>query len=231
MSAAAPTLPHLLTIVEQFWHREPGGTALATEQTLSALASAGGFRITGLAARHSPPDQALRAPWQRMPAGSTLQFERLPRPALYEGWLRFGRPSIDRYADDDTVVWAASTIVPPTGQPVVATVHDLDFLDHPERVGRRGRQFFPLMWDRARDRADLVVCPSQHVADACCRHGLAPSRVAVVPWGVAAPPCDRGEAAVVLAELGLRPGYVLWVGDGLPARARLVPWPGSGSSI
>ncbi|MEL6981013.1 MAG: glycosyltransferase family 1 protein [Actinomycetota bacterium] len=208
----------MLAVVEQFWHRLPGGTAAATERTLAALAEVERFRITGLAARHSPPNPADRAPWQRLPVGSSLRFHHLPRPLLYEAWLRLGRPRLDAEGEPGSVVWAASGVVPPTKLPVVATVHDLDFLDNPERVGWRRRSFFTLMWQRIRERADLVVCPTEVVADDCLRRGLSPSRVTVVPWGVAPPVCGRERAATVLADLGLRPGYVLWVGPLSPRK-------------
>lgn len=211
------TLP-LLAVVEQFWHRWPGGTAVATERTLSALVAARRVRVTGLAARHSPPDHDRMAPWQRLPAGSTLQFHWLPRPLLYESWMRLGRPSIDGHGDPDSVVWAASGIVPPTGRPVVATIHDLDFLTNTDGIGVRRRQLFELMWRRARDRADLLVCPTDWVADECCRLGVPESRLAVVPWGVAPPSCNREQAAGLLADLGLRPGFVLWVGPLTPRK-------------
>jgi glycosyltransferase involved in cell wall biosynthesis len=210
--------PHVLAVVEQFWHREPGGTATATEQTLAALAASEEFRLTGLAARHSPPGQQEQAPWQRMPAGSYLQFDVLPRPLLYEAWLRLGRPSIDRYCEPGSVVWASSLIVPPTEHPVVATVHDLDFLANSDRVGVRVRRFFSRMWRRARDRADLLVCPSHTVADDCRRRGVPPHRLAVVPWGVAPPRCDPDRAQRLLRDLQLAPGYVLWVGPLSPRK-------------
>ncbi len=217
MTAESAAL-NILAIVEQFWHRLPGGTALATERTLAALTEDGRFRLTGLAARHKPPTQVDRAPWQRMPVGSNLRFHHLPRPLLYEAWLRLGRPAIDRYGEPDSVVWAASGIVPATTRPVVATVHDLDFLANPERVGWRRRQFFTTMWQRIARRADLVVCPTEWVADDCLRRGVAADRLAVVPWGVAEPACGRDRAAGVLADLGLRPGYVLWVGPLTPRK-------------
>jgi glycosyltransferase involved in cell wall biosynthesis len=137
---------------------------------------------------------------------------------MYEAWLRLGRPTIDQYGEDDTVVWAASGVVPATGRPVVATVHDLDFLANPERLSRRGRRFFPLMWRRIRQRADLVVCPTDWVADDCIRRGVPADRVATVSWGVDRPACPRDRAAGILADLGLRPGYALWVGPLTPRK-------------
>lgn len=191
---------------------------MATEQTLGHLADLGGFEITGLAARHSAPHDGADAARQRMPVGSTLRFHRLPRPLMYESWLRFGWSSVDRFRRDASVLWASSMIVPPTAGPVVATVHDLDFLDHTERLSRRGQGFFPRTWTTARARAQIFVCPSKVVAADCVRHGAQPDRVVVVPWGVGPPRCRAGEAAEVVAGLGLPERYILWVGPVEPRK-------------
>ncbi len=218
--------PQVLAVVEQFWHREPGGTATATENTLSALVEIGGFDLVGLAARHSPPVESPSSdpvghrpePWSRMPAGSTLRFHALPRPLLYESWLRLGWPSIDQYCGDDSVVWASSLIVPPTRAPVVATVHDLDFLTNPRHPSRRGRRFFPLMWRRAVERADLLVCPTEVVAEDCVRRGVSPDRLQVIPWGVNPPLCGPSQAEHIHRMLGLPDEFVLWVGPLAPRK-------------
>jgi glycosyltransferase involved in cell wall biosynthesis len=101
---------------------------------------------------------------------------------------------------------------------VVATVHDLDFLANPDRIGGRRRRFFDRMWRLARDRAELLVCPSQTVADDCLRRGVAERRLLVVPWGVAPPRCEADQATEILARLGVTPGYVLWVGPRSPRK-------------
>ncbi|MGH1488906.1 MAG: glycosyltransferase family 4 protein [Acidimicrobiales bacterium] len=216
----------VLAVVEQFWHREPGGTASATENTLSALVELDAFDVVGLAARHSPPVESPHsgpvghrpAPWSRMPAGSTLRFHVLPRPLLYESWLRFGFPSVDPYCSEDSVVWASSLIVPPTRAPVVATVHDLDFLSNPNYSTKRGRRFFPRMWSRALERADLMVCPTDIVAEDCVRRGVNPDRLQVIPWGVHPPICGPTEADEIHRQLGLPEQFVLWVGPLAPRK-------------
>ena len=208
----------VLAIVEQFWHRMPGGTAAATERTLSALAEHGDFDIVGLAARHSPPDPDEPSTWMRMPSGSRLEYHWLPRPALYESWLRLGRPSIDRYTTESTVVWASSLIVPPTSAPTVATVHDLDFLVNPEFSTKRGKSFFPLVWHTAVERADLFVCPTQLVADDCLQRGVPADQLCVVPWGVEPPICGPDEATRIVSEMGLPERFVLWVGPLAPRK-------------
>ncbi len=219
---------HVVAIVEQFWHRAPGGTATATENTLAAIAALDVFDILGLAARHSPPVgspvgnessvQRPPAPWSRMPTGSILRFHMLPRPLLYEAWLGLGMPSVDRYCEEQSVVWASSLIVPPTSSPVVATVHDLDFLTNPDFSTRRGRRFFPLMWRRAVERADLMICPSELVADDCMRRGVPSERLSVVPWGVEPPRCGPSEAEQIGRQLGLPERFVLWVGPLTPRK-------------
>ncbi|MDH4277043.1 MAG: glycosyltransferase family 4 protein [Acidimicrobiia bacterium] len=196
-------MPHVLTLVEQFWHKVPGGTAQATERTLAALLDRNEFTATGLAAAHRPcvdrrdggQDGALR-----VPDGCRLVHHRLPRPVLYESWLRLGRPRVDRLLGPDSLFWASSLIVAPCRRPVVSTVHDLDFLDHPEFLTARGRRFFPLMWDVARRRSDHFVCPSVAVAEQCRASGVPDELVSVVPWGVDQPLVAADDANAVLAR-------------------------------
>ncbi|MEL7155335.1 MAG: glycosyltransferase family 1 protein [Actinomycetota bacterium] len=211
MAASRPSAspPHLRIAVpvEQFWHRVPGGTARATRETLQALQALDGVNIQGIAAWHGAGDRA------RAGTVGPVTYARLPRPALYEGWLRFRRPRVERLVGPVDLVWAASMIMAPTvAAPVVATVHDLGFLDLPANNSRRGRTFFPRAWEAVRRRADHVVCPSQAVADACTERGLDPARVSVVPWGVG-PPISSAEAAeAVVARHTLPSRFVLWVG-------------------
>lgn len=207
-------MPHVLAVVEQLWHRLPGGTARSTERTLAALAADGDWTVTGIAARHG----ADHAPSNPLPAEVELVHSRLPRPALYEGWLRLGRPSVDRWCRADTVVWASSLVVPATTRPVVSTVHDLDFLTHPDYLTPRGRRFFPRMWTAASARSERFVCPSSVVAADVVAHGIDPDRVDVVPWGVDPPRVTSDVADDILERLDLEPGYVLVVAGMMPRK-------------
>ena len=214
-------MPHVLTLVEQFWHKVPGGTAKATERTVAALLDRDEFSITGLAARHRPaPSGAESTDFgaARVPRGCDIVYSRLPRPALYESWLRFGRPSVDGAMRPDSVFWASSLIVPPTSRPVVSTIHDLDFLGRPDFLTRRGREFFPRMWAVAKKQSDLFVCPSEVVAEQARGHGVSSARIIVVPWGVEAPLVDADRAGELLASLGLSDGYVLLVAPDQPRK-------------
>ncbi len=178
-------MPHVLTLVEQFWHKVPGGTAQATERTLAALLDRNEFTVTGLVAAHLRRNR--RTGRSRVPDACRVVGLHLPRPVLYESWLRFGWPRVDRHHDADSLFWASSMIVAPSRRPAVTTVHDLDFLDHPQFLTPRGRRFFPLAWDVARSRSQHFVCPSSAVADQCRAHGVADERISVVPWGVDRP--------------------------------------------
>ncbi len=199
--------------VEQFWHRVPGGTGRATYGTLRALAEAG---TTGDGGIEAALVAAWHRPSRRRPPGlgdlGPVPFAPLPRPLLYESWLRLGWPRVEPWTGPVDVVWAAAMVMAPSRAPVVATVHDLGFLDHPERSSRRGRDFFPRAWAAVGERAASVVCPSQVVADDCARHGLDPARVRVVPWGVDATAVADNEAEAARRRHGLPATFALWVG-------------------
>lgn len=170
------------------------------------MTDSGGVNVQGIAAWHGP---GLRSA-----AGTTtVSYSRLPRPLLYESWLRFGRPRAEELVGPIDVAWASSMIMMPTvAAPVVATVHDLGFLDRPAHNSRRGRSFFPRAWERVRHRADRIVCPSQVVADSCREHGIDQERLRVVPWGVSSPLSTVGSADTVRRRLDLPDSFVLWVG-------------------
>ena len=113
--------------VEQFWHPVPGGTARATHKTVRALQRFGDIDLVGVAAAHR--DNAGESHDLTIP----VCHSRLPRPALYESWLRLERPRIEGLTGACDVVWASAMVPPPrSSAAMVSTVHDLEFLDHPE---------------------------------------------------------------------------------------------------
>lgn len=189
--------------VEQLWHRVPGGTAVSTRRTLAALLECSSNDYVGIAARHSNRSPALEL-------GIDVHYERLPRPALYEAWHRLQRPKSSLPKVD--LIWAAAMVIPPETAPIVATVHDVDFLEAPERLSRRGRSFFPRAWEVTRDRASAVAVPSEVVRQACIRQGLDRDRVVVIPWGVMNRPATSDEVASVRSRFDLPERFVLWVG-------------------
>ncbi len=111
---------------------------------------------------------------------------RVPVRTLNWAWHRLGWPPVELLAGGRfDVVHAAHPLIIPTRGARVITVHDLDFLDHPERTTAEiRRDYGPLVRAHAR-RADGVVAVSQHTRDQVIeRLGVPPDRVSIVRAGV-----------------------------------------------
>jgi hypothetical protein len=67
-------------VVEQCWHRVPGGTARAVVDQVAAVSATGRVQQVGVAARHRRPPPE---PWR--PA-LPIRHLPLPRAALYRTW-------------------------------------------------------------------------------------------------------------------------------------------------
>ena len=79
------------------------------------------------------------------------------------------------------VVHGTAVAVPPTGVPLVMTIHDLAFLAEPGHVTRHGRRFFARGTELARRHAALVLCPSDATIAASSERALAKSCSAYGP--------------------------------------------------
>ncbi len=107
--------------------------------------------------------------------------------------------------------------------PVVVTIHDLTFFDHPEWHERTKVGYFRTMIQAAVRRATVLVCVSQHTADRLIErlHPRAP--VLVIPHGVDHShfrPDEPSPGADVdlLAGFGVRPPFVAFVGTEEPRK-------------
>ncbi len=198
--------PRIAVTVEQFWHRVPGGTARATRGSLGGLLEVGGFDLHGVAARHRPSDVASA----KLPI--PVHCFSVPRPALYESWHRLGLFNVERLLGPVDAIWASAMVVPPRSAPLVVTVNDVDFLLHPERLSSRGKAFFPRAWEVTLDRADLIVCPTQIVANDVVAHGVDPSRIRVVHLGVDGVPASPDEVLRVRQRYDIPDSFALFVG-------------------
>lgn len=113
--------------------------------------------------------------------------------------------------------------------PVVVTIHDLTFFDHPEWHERTKVPVFRHAIRRAARRAAALVCVSNHTARRLQARASVRGRLFVVPHGVdharflpaPSPPAAGGPAsdAVFLEALGVRRPYVLFLGTLEPRKA------------
>jgi glycosyltransferase involved in cell wall biosynthesis len=209
---------------EQLLYRSPGGIGRYTAQLLTVLPAA--FpedRTAPFVALHRR--HQVRAALRDFGVGTTVASEvtvlSLPRPILYEAWLRVGRPRLPAF-DGAELVHAPSLAVPPRPKvPLVVTVHDAAVELFPESFPARGRQFHRMGLAAAAERADLVITVTAAAADEIVTHSSIPEdRIRVVHHGVEAASIEPSVRQLVLANHGLagRP-YVLWVGSLEPRKA------------
>jgi glycosyltransferase involved in cell wall biosynthesis len=190
--------------VEHLWHPVPGGSSRAANEILGALVRLDRFDFVGVAAAHRGPPPPAPV--------DDVRRSRLPRPLLYDSWHRLGRPAIESLTGPVDVVWASALAIPPSRAPIVVTVHDVEFLAHPEWLSRRGRTFYPALWRAVERRAARIVCPTELVAaDVRSRIGDA-ERVEVIPLGVDPVRASPDEIASVRRTFGLPDRFALWVG-------------------
>ena len=203
---------------EQLLYRSPGGIGRYTAQLLTVLpAQFPDCEMVPVTARHSrvDVDAALASAGAGAGVRDRVAIQALPRPLLYEGWVRSGRPRL-RGTGPVTVVHAPSVAVPPAGRaPLVVTVHDAAPELFPDAFPRRGRRFHRLGLAAAARRADLVITVSEAAAEEIRAHSpIGEERIRVVPNGIVAAPVPADRRAQILARRGLadRP-FVLWVGS------------------
>jgi glycosyltransferase involved in cell wall biosynthesis len=137
---------------------------------------------------------------------------------LYETWHRLRWPSVEQATGRVDLVHATAIAFPAARAPMVATVHDLAFLDDPTIATRRGLRMFRRGTELAREHARLVMCPSQTTVDECTRAGFDPGRLRLVPWGIRIVEPSSDEIASVLDRHGLERPFVLFCGTVEPRK-------------
>jgi glycosyltransferase involved in cell wall biosynthesis len=139
-------------------------------------------------------------------AGAATVDRRVPVRLLNLAWHRFEWPPIEMLAGRAyDVVHSPHPLLLPTRQAAqVITIHDLDFLTHPERTRAEVRRdYAPLAPAHAR-RADAILVPSAYTASEVERLlGVPRDRIAICPAG--APGWTPRPAAP-------KDGYVLFFG-------------------
>lgn len=159
-----------------------------------------GEYVHGLAnavAATSPDDDSLAifsASWRdrlapmSVPGAEQLDW-RVPVRALNFAWHRLGWPPIERFAGArfDVVHAAHPLLIPARRAARVITVHDLDFLDHPERTRAEVRRDYPALAASHARRADRVIAVSQATARAVEeRLGVPRSQISICSPGAPA---------------------------------------------
>jgi glycosyltransferase involved in cell wall biosynthesis len=192
--------------LEQLWHDAPGGTAVAALEVARRLVPRGELTLLGVAARHRRPPAA---PWR--PPIPVAQLP-LPRPLLYESWLRARRPAVERATGPVDVAHATGLVPCPTAAPLVVTVHDVAFLHDPSKFTRQGVRVMRRSLDVIRDAATLVVTSSDASRRDLEATGIDAARLRVIPLGVDATPASAADVARVHDDYGLPDRFVLFVG-------------------
>lgn len=127
------------------------------------------------------PPVALR---ESMPDVEVVD-RRVPVRVLTWAWNRTGWPPIERFTGDCDVVHAQTPLLIPARRAAqVVTIHDLDFLHHPERADAEMHRDFPDLAGAHARRADHVIVSSQYNAGQVERHlRVPPERISVCTPG------------------------------------------------
>ena len=190
----------------------PGGTAVAALGLARGLEALGHVDVIGVTARHRGVPPAPFAP--AVPTASVP----LPRAVMYEAWHTLRWPTVERTTGAVDVVHASSLIVPPTKAPLVVTVHDLAFLDEPDRMTRRGHRFMRRGLALTKRYADVVLCSSEATLRDCVAAGIAHDRLRVVLLGADGARASLDAIATACSRYRLDHPYVAWVGTMEPRK-------------
>jgi glycosyltransferase involved in cell wall biosynthesis len=193
-------------VIEQCWHRVPGGSASAAIDTVAAVSATGRVDQVGVAARHTHPPPAAWRP--------ALKVHHLPLPrlALYWSWHLARWPAVERATGPVDVIHATAFAIPPRTAPLVATLNDLAWRRDERMFTRNGIRFFEAALRTVKNDADLVLCPSRATMADCEAAGIAADRLRHVPLGMTVVDPSDDEVAAVRRRYGLGGRYVLSVG-------------------
>ncbi|MHB1911253.1 MAG: glycosyltransferase, partial [Acidimicrobiales bacterium] len=204
---------------------DPRGAGRYTLELARALSRRDDIALT-LVAR-----SADAARWSSLaPAASVLAAAPGPRP-LRLAWEQWAMPGVLRRQPLDVHHGPHYTMPARARLPMVVTVHDLTFLDHPDWHERSKVAFFRRAIRQAADRAQVLVCVS-HATARRLEHLLHPrAKVVVAPHGIdhdqfhpgapAGLTGDRGDAAIdaeLLAGAGINFPYVAFLGTVEPRK-------------
>jgi glycosyltransferase involved in cell wall biosynthesis len=98
-------------------------------------------------------------------AGARIIDARVPVRALNLAWHRLGWPDVERFSGPIDIAHSPSPLLIPTRSAArVITIHDLDFLDHPERTRAEIRRDYARLAALHARKADAIVVVSEFTA-------------------------------------------------------------------
>lgn len=117
--------------------------------------------------------------------GASVVDRRIPVQALNFLWHRLERPAVERLAGPADVVQSLHPLlIPSRAAARLVMVHDLDFLDHPERTTAEIRRDYPALAPGHVRRAHHVIVVSEHTASQVeTRLGVPRARMSICPPG------------------------------------------------
>ena len=141
--------------------------------------------------------------------GARVVDVKVPVRALVWSWNRIEWPPIEWFSGPADVVHSQSPLLIPSRAAQVVTVHDLDFLRHPDQMDAEIRRDYPALARSHAARADAVVVSSQYAAGEVSRElQLDPARVHICPPGR---PAWADVVRRRRAE-GFHPKHILFIG-------------------
>jgi glycosyltransferase involved in cell wall biosynthesis len=205
--------------LEQCWHRVPGGTAVSALEVARAMTHVRrDVELVGVSGKH------LEDPELNFDLSIDVVGLRVSGALLYEMSLRLNQPKVERSMADIDLVHSTTIIPFATSKKMVATVHDLAFLHHPDFFTRRGNDVFRRSLKVLKKRADVLLCSSQATVNDCLSEGFTPDRVRHVGLGVRSEEASQIDIDNVRKKYSLPSEYLLFVGTLEPRKnlARLV---------
>jgi glycosyltransferase involved in cell wall biosynthesis len=130
--------------------------------------------------------------------GALTTDHRLPVRVLNFAWHRLEWPTIEKLTGQAFEVAQSfhPLLAPSSDAARLVTIHDLDFLDHPERSRAEIRRDYPALAALHATRADHILVNSHHTARATeTRLGVAADRISVARPGAPDWPRRREEPA------------------------------------
>ena len=192
-------------LIEQCWHRVPGGTAVTAVNLAEEMCRLEGIDLVGIAANHK------KNPKKLIPESMTIVNSKLPRQILYEMWNRFDTPKAENLVKSVDLVHASGGAVPSTDLSLVATIHDLSWREQNDWFPSRGKRFAEAWLDKTR-KAERIICPSITTFKDLVKAGFDEQIIRIVPLGVKTRKVGQDQVECLLEENSIKTPFILWVG-------------------